>query len=157
VRIPEPEVGLARSPGSARGRLRSSRKLADGRVYLASAYGSGPGGGVLMALSAASGELLWRFNTLLGPDSGVEAVGLGSGGAWETPLVSSDDSSTMSCLSLRRCAGGSSPCWARRPGIRRMTWSRLRCGGPGVSLAGEPVAAGLGNWPGRSRYWEASR
>jgi outer membrane protein assembly factor BamB len=70
-------------------------QVADGRVYLASAYGSGPGGGVLLALSAASGELLWRFNTLLGPDSGVEAVGLGSGGAWETPLVSSDGSVTF--------------------------------------------------------------
>jgi outer membrane protein assembly factor BamB len=93
VRIPEPEVGLARSPGSARGRSRSSRKcVADGRVYLASVYGSEPGGGVLLALSAASGELLWRFNTLLGPDSGVEAVGLGSGGVWETPLVRSDGS-----------------------------------------------------------------
>jgi glucose dehydrogenase len=64
-------------------------------VYLASAYGSGPGGGVLLALSAASGELLWRFNTLLGSDAGVEAVGVGSGGAWETPLVSSDGSVTF--------------------------------------------------------------
>ena len=70
-------------------------QVAGGRVYLASAYGSGPGGGVLMALSAASGELLWRFNTLLGPDSGVNAIGLGSGGAWETPLVSSDGSVTF--------------------------------------------------------------
>jgi outer membrane protein assembly factor BamB len=70
-------------------------QVADGRVYLASAYGSGPGGGVLMALSAASGALLWKFNTLRGPDAGVEAVGLGSGGAWETPLVGSDGSVTF--------------------------------------------------------------
>ncbi|HEY2314819.1 MAG TPA: PQQ-binding-like beta-propeller repeat protein [Streptosporangiaceae bacterium] len=70
-------------------------QVADGRVYLASAYGSGPGGGVLLALSAASGELLWKFNTLLGPNSGVNAVGLGSGGAWETPLVSRDGSVTF--------------------------------------------------------------
>jgi alcohol dehydrogenase (cytochrome c) len=70
-------------------------QVADGRVYLASAYGSGPGGGVLLALSAASGRLLWRFNSVLGPDSGVEAVGLGSGGAWETPLVNSDGSVTF--------------------------------------------------------------
>ncbi|MGH9054629.1 MAG: PQQ-binding-like beta-propeller repeat protein, partial [Acidimicrobiales bacterium] len=34
-------------------------QVADGRVYLASAYGSGPGGGVLMALSSATGRLLW--------------------------------------------------------------------------------------------------
>jgi alcohol dehydrogenase (cytochrome c) len=70
-------------------------QVADGRVYLASAYGSGPGGGVLLALSAASGKLLWRFNTVLGTDPGVAAVGLGSGGAWETPLVSSDGSVTF--------------------------------------------------------------
>jgi alcohol dehydrogenase (cytochrome c) len=70
-------------------------QVADGRVYLASAYGSGPGGGVLLALSAASGELLWRFNTVLGSDQGVQAIGLGSGGAWETPLVSSDGSVTF--------------------------------------------------------------
>jgi len=70
-------------------------QVADGRVYLASAYGSGPGGGVLLALNAASGEPLWRFNTVHGPDSGVESVGLGSGGAWETPLVSSDGSVTF--------------------------------------------------------------
>ena len=50
---------------------------------------------MLLALSAASGELLWKFNTLLGPDAGVAAVGIGSGGAWETPLVSSDGSVTF--------------------------------------------------------------
>ncbi len=70
-------------------------QVADGRVYLASAYGSGPGGGVLLALNAASGELLWRFNSVLGPDAGVESIGLGAGGAWETPLVSSDGSVTF--------------------------------------------------------------
>src|SRR5215472_4572763 len=31
-------------------------QVAEGRVYLASAYGSGPGGGVLLALNAATGE-----------------------------------------------------------------------------------------------------
>ena len=69
-------------------------QVADGRVYLASAYGSGPGGGVLLALNAATGEPLWRFNTILGPDSGVKGVGIGSGGAWETPLVSRNGSVT---------------------------------------------------------------
>lgn len=82
-------------PSKGQGTFEIQPQVADGRVYLASAYGSGPGGGVRLALSAASGELLWRFNTLLGPDSGVEAVGLGSGGAWETPLVSSDGSVTF--------------------------------------------------------------
>ena len=70
-------------------------QVADGRVYLASAYGSGPGGGVLMALNAANGRLLWEFNTVIGPAQGVQALGLGSGGAWETPLVGSDGSVTF--------------------------------------------------------------
>ena len=70
-------------------------QVADGRVYLASAYGSGPGGGVLMALSASTGRLLWTFNTVIGAGAGVQALGLGSGGAWETPLVGSDGSVTF--------------------------------------------------------------
>jgi alcohol dehydrogenase (cytochrome c) len=70
-------------------------QAADGRVYLASAYGSGSGGGVLMALSAATGQLLWTFNTVIGQGAGVLSLGLGSGGAWETPLVGSDGSVTF--------------------------------------------------------------
>jgi outer membrane protein assembly factor BamB len=70
-------------------------QVADGRVYLASAYGPGPGGGVLLALNASSGQLLWTFSTILSANQGVHAVGLGSGGAWETPLVSSDGSVTF--------------------------------------------------------------
>src|SRR5204862_7592499 len=67
-------------------------QVADGRVYLASAYGSGPGGGVLMALNASTGHLIWKFNTVIGRGAGVQALGLGSGGAWETPLVGGDGS-----------------------------------------------------------------
>jgi glucose dehydrogenase len=70
-------------------------QVADGRVYLGSQYGSGPGGGVLMGLSAATGKLLWTFNTVVGPEKGVKALGLGSGGAWETPLVGADGSVTF--------------------------------------------------------------
>jgi outer membrane protein assembly factor BamB len=70
-------------------------QVADGRVYISSAYGTGPGGGVAMALNAATGKQIWRFNTLLGADEGVQAIGLGSGGAWETPLVGSDGSVTF--------------------------------------------------------------
>ena len=69
-------------------------QAADGRVYLASQYGIGPGGGVLIALNASTGAVLWKFNTVLGPDSGVQSLGLGSGGAWETPLVGGDGSVT---------------------------------------------------------------
>jgi alcohol dehydrogenase (cytochrome c) len=66
-------------------------QVANGRVYLASA--KGPGDGVLMALNAANGHVLWEFNTVLHPSTSVEAIG--SGGAWETPLVGSDGSVTF--------------------------------------------------------------
>ena len=66
----------------------------NGRVYVASQYGSGSGGGVLMALDASTGKVLWRFNTLVGPAPGVKALGAGAGGAWETPLVGADGSVT---------------------------------------------------------------
>ena len=80
---------------SGQGAFEIQPQVADGRVYLASAYGSGPGGGVLIALSAATGRLLWKFSTVLGPAKGVQALGVGSGGAWETPLVGSDGSVTF--------------------------------------------------------------
>jgi outer membrane protein assembly factor BamB len=69
-------------------------QVADGRVYLGSQYGDGPGGGVLMALNASTGALQWKFNTVSGPEPGVQATGLGSGGIWETPLVGTDGSVT---------------------------------------------------------------
>ncbi len=69
-------------------------QVADGRVYLASQLGSGAGGGVLLALSASRGGVLWRFNTVAGPEPGVRSLGLGAGGAWETPLVGGDGSVT---------------------------------------------------------------
>ena len=81
---------------SGQGSFEIQPQVAGGRVYLASAYGSGPGGGVLLALNASSGKLLWTFNTLTGGQgAGVAALGLGSGGAWETPLVGSDGSVTF--------------------------------------------------------------
>ncbi len=61
-----------------------------GRVYLASAIGTGPGGGILLALNAATGKAIWKFNTMV--DS---TVVVGTGGAWEPPLVSSDGSVTF--------------------------------------------------------------
>jgi alcohol dehydrogenase (cytochrome c) len=64
-----------------------------GRVYLSSAIGSGPGGGILFALGATTGKVIWKFNTMVGPHASVSAVG--SGGAWEPPLVSSDGSVTF--------------------------------------------------------------
>jgi alcohol dehydrogenase (cytochrome c) len=70
-------------------------QVAGGRVFLASGHGPAAGGGVLMALEAANGHLLWRLNTVIQPSPGVEALGVGSGGAWETPLVGSDGSVTF--------------------------------------------------------------
>jgi alcohol dehydrogenase (cytochrome c) len=60
-----------------------------GRVYLASSLGTGAGGGVLLALNAATGKEIWTFNTMVGSD--VPAAG----GAWEPPLVGSDGSVTF--------------------------------------------------------------
>ena len=80
---------------SGQGAFEIQPQVADGRVYLASAYGSGPGGGVLMALDASSGGVLWKFNTVIGAGPGVQALGVGSGGAWEPPLVGSDGSVTF--------------------------------------------------------------
>jgi glucose dehydrogenase len=79
---------------SGQGTFGIQPQVADGRVYLASQYGIGPGGGVLTALNASNGKVLWKFNTVLRPDRGVQSLGLGSGGAWETPLVSPDGSVT---------------------------------------------------------------
>jgi alcohol dehydrogenase (cytochrome c) len=80
---------------SGQGTFEIQPVVADGRVYLASAYGSGPGGGVLMALSAATGQALWKFNTVIGAAPGVAALGVGAGGAWQTPLVGADGSVTF--------------------------------------------------------------
>jgi alcohol dehydrogenase (cytochrome c) len=66
----------------------------NGRVYIASQYGSGPGGGVLAALNATNGHVLWTFNTVLHTSVGVTSLGVGAGGAWESPLVGTDGSVT---------------------------------------------------------------
>ncbi len=80
--------------GPGQGTFGIQPQVAGGRVYLASQYGIAPGGGVLLALRAANGALEWRFDTVVGLDAGVQSLGLGSGGAWETPLVGSDGSVT---------------------------------------------------------------
>jgi outer membrane protein assembly factor BamB len=70
-------------------------EVVGGRVYVASAYGSGPGGGVLFALDASTGQVIWRFDTVIGISEGVKALGVGAGGAWEPPLVGGDGSVTF--------------------------------------------------------------
>jgi outer membrane protein assembly factor BamB len=81
--------------GQHQGTFSIQPQVAGGRVYLASGYGSAPGGGILVALSAATGAVRWKFSTVTGPDPGVQAAGVGAGGAWQTPLVSSDGSVTF--------------------------------------------------------------
>jgi alcohol dehydrogenase (cytochrome c) len=66
-------------------------QVANGSVYLASSIGTGPSGGVLLALKASTGKLLWRFATLLHGSTSR----FGAGGAWETPLVGTDGSVTF--------------------------------------------------------------
>jgi glucose dehydrogenase len=78
----------------AEGTFGMQPQVANGRVYLASQYGTERGGGMLLALSATTGRLLWKVNTVVKPGPGVQALGPGSGGAWETPLVGSDGSVT---------------------------------------------------------------
>ncbi|MGH9019936.1 MAG: PQQ-binding-like beta-propeller repeat protein [Acidimicrobiales bacterium] len=80
--------------GHGQGTFGMQPQVANGRVYLASQYGAAPGGGILLALRASNGRRLWTFNTVKTPDAGVESLGLGAGGAWETPLVGSDGSVT---------------------------------------------------------------
>jgi outer membrane protein assembly factor BamB len=77
------------------GKFEIQPQAANGRVYISSAYGDGPGGGVVMALDAATGKRLWSFDTIRTPDQAVQAIGAGAGGAWETPLVGSDGSVTF--------------------------------------------------------------
>ena len=93
---------------SGQGAFEIQPQVSGGRVYLASAYGSGPGGGVLLALNAATGAVLWRFNTVAGGEpAGVQALpGLGSGGAWETPLVGTDGSVTFGIGNPYQSIGG---------------------------------------------------
>ena len=39
-------------------------------------------------------SVVWRFNTVVGPEPGVQSLNVGTGGAWETPLIGSDGSVT---------------------------------------------------------------
>jgi alcohol dehydrogenase (cytochrome c) len=50
---------------------------------------------VLLALNAATGKVLWSFNTVLLGGMNAATSQYGSGGAWETPLVGSDGSVTF--------------------------------------------------------------
>jgi outer membrane protein assembly factor BamB len=70
-------------------------QVANGRVYLASQYGFGSGGGVLLALNASNGAELWKFNTVGSGDVDAPSADAPSGGAWETPLVGSNGTVTF--------------------------------------------------------------
>jgi outer membrane protein assembly factor BamB len=79
--------------GNGQGTFGIQPLVANGRVYLASSIGTGPTGGILPALNAATGKLIWTFNTVV-PANGAQTP-YGSGGAWETPLADSDGSVTF--------------------------------------------------------------
>ena len=80
---------------SSQGGFGIQPQVATGRVYLASSIGTGPGGGVLMALNASTGKLVWEVNTILPASSSSATSTYRTGGAWETPLVGSDGSVTF--------------------------------------------------------------
>ena len=80
---------------SGQGQFGIQPQVADGRVYLASSIGTGPGGGVLLALAASTGKLVWKVNTVLPSSNSSATSTYGTGGAWETPLVGSDGSVTF--------------------------------------------------------------
>jgi len=70
---------------SAQGTFGIQPLVANGRIYLASSIGTGPTGGILLALNAATGKLVWKFNTVVPASNGAQTP-YGSGGAWETPV-----------------------------------------------------------------------
>jgi outer membrane protein assembly factor BamB len=70
-------------------------QVANGRIYLASSIGTGPGGGVLLALDARTGKLDWQVNTMIRASTSSSTSQFGTGGAWETPLVGRDGSVTF--------------------------------------------------------------
>jgi len=80
--------------GNGRGTFGIQPLVVNGRVYLASSIGTVPTGGILLALNASTGKLIWKFNTVVPASNGAQTP-YGSGGAWETPLVGSDGSVTF--------------------------------------------------------------
>ncbi|MGE0027316.1 MAG: PQQ-binding-like beta-propeller repeat protein [Thermoleophilia bacterium] len=63
-------------------------QVADGRVYISTA--TQPGGGIAYALDENTGKKLWSFATVI--DNAKQDSAIGSGGAWNTPLVGTDGS-----------------------------------------------------------------
>ena len=50
--------------GNGQGTFGIQPLVANGRVYLASSIGTVPTGGILLALNASTGKLVWTFNTI---------------------------------------------------------------------------------------------
>ena len=53
--------------------------LTHGRLYLASSIGTGPGGGILLALDVRTGKLAWKVNTILRSSNSSATSKYGSG------------------------------------------------------------------------------
>jgi outer membrane protein assembly factor BamB len=81
--------------GAGQGSFGIQPQVANGRLYLASSIGTGPGGGILLALNASTGKLAWKVNTILRGSNSSATSKYGTGGAWETPLVGNDGSVTF--------------------------------------------------------------
>ena len=81
--------------GNGQGTFGIQPLVANGRVYLASSIGTVPTGGILLALNASTGKLVWTYNTIAPASNGGAETPYGSGGAWETPLAGSDGSVTF--------------------------------------------------------------
>ena len=81
--------------GAGQGSFGIQPQVANGRLYLASSIGTGPGGGILLALDARTGKLAWKVNTILRTSNSSATSKYGTGGAWETPLVGKDGSVTF--------------------------------------------------------------
>lgn len=82
------ELWLREIPHPAEPFILIAPAVHDGRVYAGTIVR--PGGGTIFALDAATGDMLWSFNTLEDPTVIPEDVA--AGGVWYTPLVGPDGS-----------------------------------------------------------------
>jgi glucose dehydrogenase len=65
-------------------------QVVDGKVYISTS--GNPLGGTAYALNAKTGAVLWHFTEVPVVSSRTGGANLGSGGAWEPPAISPDDS-----------------------------------------------------------------
>ncbi len=78
---PYPNGDLANTRDAAASVISSANVsgLTHGRLYLASSIGTGPGGGILLALDVRTGKLAWKVNTILRSSNSSATSKYGSG------------------------------------------------------------------------------